>query len=79
MKVHVECKVGFRAFEKLKPCYVKRLKECNTCACKYHIEMVELQHGFNNMWATSREVHGIICNCNYDICCFETPRHFIAK
>jgi hypothetical protein len=35
-------KVGLRAFEKLKPYYVRKLKERNTCSCKYHVEMVEL-------------------------------------
>ncbi len=48
-KAHPNCIVGLRAFEKLKPYYVRRLKECNTCACKYHIEMVELHACFNNM------------------------------
>ncbi len=34
--------VRLRAFEKLKPYYVHKLKERNTCACKYHVEMVKL-------------------------------------
>jgi hypothetical protein len=42
MKVHVESTISLRAFEKLKPYYVRRLKEHNTCAYKYHMEMVEL-------------------------------------
>jgi hypothetical protein len=79
MKVHVKCKVGLQAFEKLKPYYVKRHEECNTCTCKYHSKMVELQHGFNNMWIASKGVHGRICNYNCDICCSEIPRHCIAK
>jgi hypothetical protein len=74
MKAHVECKVGLRAFEKLKPYYVKRLKEHNTCTSKYHTEMVELQHGFNNMQTTSKGVHGRMCPCNCDICFNEIPR-----
>jgi hypothetical protein len=49
MKVHVECKVGLRAFEKLKPYYVRRLKEHNTCACKYYIE-----NGGSMIWLTIR-------------------------
>jgi hypothetical protein len=58
MKVHAKYKVGLRAFKKLKPYYAKRLKERNTCACKYHMEMMELQHGFNDMQTTSKLVHG---------------------
>jgi hypothetical protein len=35
-------KVGLKTFEKLKPYYVCKLKERNTCSYKYHVEMVEL-------------------------------------
>jgi hypothetical protein len=52
---------------------------CNTCACKYHIEMVELQHDFNNMQTTSKGVHGRLCYCNCDIYWFETPRHYFVE
>jgi hypothetical protein len=41
--------VKLRAFEKFKPYYVRKLKEGNTYACKYHVQMVELQDGFNNI------------------------------
>jgi hypothetical protein len=68
MKAHVEGKVGLRTFEKLKPYYVRRLKECNTCTCKYYIKMLELRHGFNNMWITSKGVHGKACNYSCDVC-----------
>jgi hypothetical protein len=56
-----------KAFEKLKPYYVYRFVERNTCVCKYHIKMVELQKGFNNMSHGSKRVHGTNCNCNYDV------------
>jgi hypothetical protein len=79
MKAHVECKVGLRAFKQLKAYYVRRLKECNTCACKYHIERVELQHGFNNMRTTSKGVHGRMCPCSYNICKSEIPRECNVK
>jgi hypothetical protein len=78
MKVHVEC-VGIRAFEKLKPYYVRRLKVHNTCAYKYHTKMVELQHGFNNMQIASKGTHGRTSNCNCDICYSKTFGHYIAK
>jgi hypothetical protein len=79
MKVHVKCKVGLQAFEKRKPYYVKKLKEHNTCACKYHTKMVELQDGFNNLRIASKGVHGRLCNCNYDICCSKILGHCITK
>jgi hypothetical protein len=41
--------VGVCSFEKLKPFYVRRLKEWNNNACKYYVEMMELKNGFNNM------------------------------
>jgi hypothetical protein len=48
VKAH-DGKVGLRVFEKLKPYYVHKLKERNTCACKYHVEIAEIQKEFNNM------------------------------
>jgi hypothetical protein len=60
--------VGLRAFEKLKPYYVQKLKERNTCACKYHVEMVELQDGVNNMRGEGKRIHDRHCSYNYDVC-----------
>ncbi len=59
MKAHGS-KVGLKAFEKLKPYYVHRLLERNTCACKYHVKMVELRKGFNKMQHVSKGVMGQI-------------------
>ncbi len=41
MKAHGG-KVGLKTFEHMKPYYVRKLKEMNTCACKYHVEMAKL-------------------------------------
>jgi hypothetical protein len=51
---------------------MKRLKEQNTCSCKYHVEMVELMHGFNNKWFVAKGIHGRNCNYACDVCkgCF---------
>ncbi len=60
-----------QTFEKMKPFYVQRLKERNpcACACKYHVEMVELILRFNNMHNSSiKGVHGTQCMCACDIC-----------
>jgi hypothetical protein len=61
VRAHPNCIIGFRAFQKLKPYYVRRLKDHNTCACKYDIEMVELCVTFNNMHTSVKGIHGSVC------------------
>ncbi len=68
MKEHGDCKVGLHAFEKLKPFYVKQLKERNACGYKYHVEMAELKLGFNNLKMALQGVDGKHCECNCEIC-----------
>ncbi len=76
---HPNCIVELRAFEKLKPYYVRKLKECNTCACKYHIEMVELGASFNNMSISMKGIHGSMCVSDCDVCCNDSPSHCVAE
>jgi hypothetical protein len=71
MKAHGS-NVRLKAFEKFKPYYVRKLKEGNTYACKYHVKMIELQDGFNNMQGESKGIHGKHCICEYDVCCSST-------
>jgi len=50
----------------MKPFYVKKLQEQNTCYCKYHIKMDELRVGCNNMWTMGKGIHdqvGYQCDC----------------
>ena len=68
-----ESSVGLRAFELLKPFYVRRLKERNTCACKYHCEVAELRVGWNNMRTATKGIHGRHCECTCDVCA--APEH----
>jgi hypothetical protein len=68
MKDHPSCQIGLRTFENLKPNYVRRFKEQNTYLCKYHVEMVELMHGFNNMWFVAKGLHGQDCSFACDVC-----------
>jgi hypothetical protein len=72
-------KVRLRTFEQMKPYYVHIIKERNTCACKYHVEMVELLNKFNNMWDGTNGVHGKHCNYTYDICVGSIPSVCIAR
>jgi len=71
MKAHGS-NVRLRVFEKFKPYYVQKLKEGNTYACKYDVDMVELQYGFNNMQGESKGIHGKHCTCECDVCCSST-------
>ena len=61
-------KVRLRAFEQLKPYYVRRLRERNTCACKQHVEILELLHGWNNMRSAAKGMHGVNCACTCNVC-----------
>jgi hypothetical protein len=61
MKEYIGIKIRFWTFEKLKPFYVQRLNEHNTYICKYHIKMVELLQGFNNMKIYNKGIHGRQC------------------
>jgi hypothetical protein len=54
--------IRLSSFEKLKPWFVKRLNEFNSCCCSYHVQMVELKDGYNSMW--TRLFHqNYICPC----------------
>ena len=53
------------AFQKLKPWFMTRLREWNTC--RYHTEIKDLLLGFNNMRTICRGVH-VSCHCDYAIC-----------
>jgi hypothetical protein len=49
--------IGERLFAALKPFFVKRLSERNTCCCIYHVELNELLLALNKMRAA-----GKVCN-----------------
>ena len=68
-----QSQVGLRAFELLKPYYVRRLKERNTCACGYHCEMAELRTGWNNMRTATKGIHGRHCDCTCEVCMSPAP------
>jgi hypothetical protein len=50
----------------LKPWFVQRLKEFNTCCYQYHIELRELKDGFNNIRLCGPD-EVCICECN-EVC-----------
>jgi hypothetical protein len=54
---HLEILVMLSKFQSLKPWFVKRLKEWNTCTCRYHTKLNELRLGFNIMQVVGNVVH----------------------
>lgn len=53
----------------MNPWFVKKLKEWNTCCCKYHTKISELKEGFYGIKIRGKMVHGqCTCSC-VEICC----------
>ena len=65
---HPSINLGFRKFQGLKPFFVRKLKERNTCCCVYHIKMDMLRLGVNNMRTNSEGIHGDGCVCTCEVC-----------
>ena len=57
--------IGVRSFEALKPWFVRRMKEFNTCCYRDHIQITEYKDGFNAMRCGS--VHKN-CQCECQLC-----------
>jgi hypothetical protein len=55
-------------FQHLKPWFIKRLKEWNTCTCWYHNELNELKIGLDTMQVVGKDVH-ICCGCKCENIC----------
>jgi hypothetical protein len=69
---HADLVVCFAKFRRLRPFFVKRLKDFNSCCCKYHQEMAEIVIGFNNMRAHSVHLEGGEGPCTWGcdfVCC----------
>ncbi len=65
---------GLTSFDKLKPYFVKKIHDFNSC-CKYHQEMVEFKARFNNMHTIAIH-HGLqnsTCKCK----CFFLCANFV--
>jgi hypothetical protein len=59
---HHDIEVMLTKFHALKPWFVKKLHEWNTC-CHYHTEIYELKERSNNIKSSRKGVHGH-CNCS---------------
>ena len=65
---HPSLTVGFRKFQGLKPFYVRKLNERNTCCCVYHVKMDMLRLAVNAMRTDSKGIHGELCVCTCEVC-----------
>jgi hypothetical protein len=51
-------------FQRLKPWFVRRLKQWNTCTFQYHTKFNELRLSLNIMWVARKDIHGqCVCYC----------------
>jgi hypothetical protein len=66
-EAHLECNVRHRAFERLKPWWVRKLKERNTYCCIYHVEMDMMKVGLSNLRDKVKSMHAG-CTCEYIVC-----------
>jgi len=69
--VHDPIDIGYTSFRRLKPYFVRRLRDFNTCCCKHHQEMQEIVVGWNTM--QSEQVHlppgAMSCSCGCPSLC----------
>jgi len=63
---HPNAKIEFIAFTLLKPWFVRCMREWTSCCCRYHVELVELRIGLNNMRS---KIGGFHANCDCDYRC----------
>jgi hypothetical protein len=65
---------------KLRPYYLRPLKDRNVCCCQYYMELDMLREGINNMRDARRGVHAQ-CTCDCELCAShvnDSDPHYIA-
>ena len=65
------------SFRRLRPFFVRRLRDFNSCCCRYHQEMAEITIGFNNMRSVKFHLDSgaISCTCGCEsMCCNPVSR-----
>lgn len=67
-RIHPDVKIGQRTFEKLKPYFVRKLKDRYTCCCITHIQMSFLRDALNQIRQGSLGLHSTSCTCQCEIC-----------
>ena len=61
-------RISLRCFEDLKPYFIRKLKDRNTCCCEYHVQLVYFKEALNQMWQGRFGLHGRPCNCRCFVC-----------
>lgn len=57
-----------RAFEYMKPYFVRKLRDRYTCCCISHVQMSFLKDAINHMRSSVFGLHGKACQCQCNIC-----------
>jgi hypothetical protein len=70
---HPNVQVMLSKFESLKPWFVRKLHEWNTCYYWYHIEISKLKEGLNGIKSQAKGVHGQ-CNCSCTKICHPSEK-----
>ncbi|MCO5599945.1 hypothetical protein L7F22_054052 [Adiantum nelumboides] len=65
---HPSIDIGFHAFQSLKPFFVRKLKERNTCCCVYHTRIDLMRLAINSLRIDTKSIHGDACDCLCMIC-----------
>jgi hypothetical protein len=61
---HPEASIRFTKFHLLKPCFVRRLIQWNTCCYRYHMELIYFMEGLNEQRMGKKGTHfGCACAC----------------
>lgn len=72
MEAHPNVAIKMRAFEKLKPYFVRACNERNVCCCRYHVEIDMLREGFNKIRDARNGIHFLNdCTCDCEVCHFQ--------
>jgi hypothetical protein len=67
--MHVEVIIGKRAFDSMRPFWIKKMKDRNVCYCIHHVEIEELRVDFNFMRKLSSIHASDTCNCDCEEVC----------
>ena len=69
LEIHPECQIRERHFIKLKPYYIRALKDRNVCCYWYHVELDMLWESLNNLQHLKTGLHSHAnCQYNYRVC-----------
>ena len=65
---HPDMNIHQRAFEKLKPYFVRKLQDWYTCCYITHVQISFLRDAVNSIRQGSHGLHGLNCTYKFDIC-----------